>query len=81
MGNWRIDAGYVKRALVFFFQPAKLPVEELRELFKKKTSGDLKLALKAITVVIFSHVLGMKFKMNDLKNHMTKISALILMAR
>lgn len=80
MGNWRIDAGYDKRALVFFFSlPSCLWKSYVS--YSKKTRGDLKLALKAITVVIFSHVLGMKFKMNDLKNHMTKISALILMAR
>lgn len=65
----------------FFFSLPSCLWKSYVSYSKKKTSGDLKLALKAITVVIFSHVLGMKFKMNDLKNHMTKISALILMAR
>lgn len=34
-----------------------------------------------MNVVVFSYMLELKFKTNGLKNYMTKISALVLVAR
>lgn len=47
----------------------------------KKAKGGLKAALKAMNVVIVSHMLELKFERNELKNYMTKISALVQVAR